>query len=106
MVRVKDCQLSNQELQLLEHDRTRTDIANRPPIKASYNRKIVDLLMGLEKGIAFFFQGIFLPTALFLTIFELIASWNLTQAQTIGQKVKMQRCFFVDPRVIAFDHLG
>ena len=62
--------------------------------------------MSLEKGIAFFFQGIFLPTALFLTIFELIAGWNLAQAQTIGQKVKMKRCFFVDPRVIAFDHLG
>ena len=62
--------------------------------------------MSLEQGIAFFFQGIFLPTALFLTIFELIAGWNLAQAQTIGQKVKMKRCFFVDPRVIAFDHLG
>ena len=62
--------------------------------------------MSMEKGIAFFFQGIFLPTTLFLTIFELIAGWNLAQAQTIGQKVKMKRCFFVDPRVIAFDHLG
>ena len=62
--------------------------------------------MSLEQGIAFFFQGVFLPTALFLTIFELIAGWNLAQAQTIGQKVKMKGCFFVDPRVIAFDHLG
>ena len=106
MVRVKDSQLGNQKLQLLEHDRTRANVPYRSPIEASYNRKIVDLLMGLEKGIAFFFQGIFLPTAFFLTIFELIAGWNLAQAQTIGQKVKMKRCFFVDPRVIAFDHLS
>ena len=43
MVRVKDSQLGNQELQLLEHDKTRADIANRSPIEAGYNRKIVDL---------------------------------------------------------------
>ena len=106
MVRVKDSQLGNEELQLLEHDGTRADIPYGTPIEAGYNRKIVDFLMNLEQGVAFFFQDIFLPTAFFLTIFELIAGWNLAQAQTIGQKVKMKRCFFVDPRVIAFDHLS
>ena len=93
-------------MQLLEHDRTRANVAYRSPIEAGDNWKIIDLLMGLEKGISFFFQSIFLPTAFFLTIFELIAGWNLAQAQAIGQKVKMKRCFFVDPRIIAFDHLG
>ncbi len=88
MVRVKKTANWANQVAAYRHDGTRTDISTGPRLRLATIgrcRSLMETLKGAPSS-----SGIFLPCVL-LTIFRLIAGWNL--APEADDRPKVKRCF-------------